>query len=402
MSESSFNRPVSKKDLYGLFVGGILGAFGTTAALASGKDPLIFLLGLATFYPAMALGVCLHEYGHVLGAWSSGGHVKFVQLGSRYAKWKPWKVHFLGVKWLINSAPFSGSAHVVYLEGDHYRLRQCWMIACGPLVNLILLLAGILALYFGHTETARPYLAGWCAAQVVLLFYSLIPRMHKLSGRVQPSDSLLFFKTLHYSDEEIDHAVQLNHASHKLAAENGELEKLDLPALLKKHEAEPGNLAVLWSLSFRLVASHDARCLPYLLQLLHDPRLPAPSLPSIIDIYLTNQLHAGPPENPEAADKLSQRLLEISDTISTRGTRGSVLVDLGRIDEGSTMLQDVLWKTKSELDKTYAHVFLALAEKHRGNLALAGEHAHEAARIAPDSPTLPRVADLLQLDRKAF
>jgi hypothetical protein len=55
----------------------------------------------------------------------------------------------------------------------------------------------------------------------------------------------------------------------------------------------------------------------------------------------------------------------------------------------------VLEKTTSTIDKTYANIFLALAEKQQGNLNLAREHAEKAAQLDPNCPALKRVSDLL-------
>jgi len=95
-------------------------------------------------------------------------------------------------------------------------------------------------------------------------------------------------------------------------------------------------------------------------------------------------------------DELSLELLEADPAnISIRGTRASVLVDLGRIDEGNAMLKEVLEKTTSTIDKTYANIFLALAEKQRGKLESAHEYARNAAKTDPGCPALKRVSDLL-------
>jgi len=59
------------------------------------------------------------------------------------------------------------------------------------------------------------------------------------------------------------------------------------------------------------------------------------------------------------------------------------------------MLEDVLVKTTSNIDKTHANIFLALAEKRRGRLDLARERAASAAKLDPTCPALNRVSDLL-------
>jgi hypothetical protein len=142
-------------------------------------------------------------------------------------------------------------------------------------------------------------------------------------------------------------------------------------------------------------AMNDPRLGDCLWKLAALPDVPPHVASELIDNFITNQLSVGPPFQPETTDALSAKLLDLEDSITNRGTRGSILVDLGRIEEGRMMLKEVLIKTTSRIDKIYVHIFLALAAKAEGNLALAREHAEKAAKIDPTCPALKRVSDLL-------
>jgi len=178
-----------------------------------------------------------------------------------------------------------------------------------------------------------------------------------------------------------------------------EIEVMSISELEAKHGADPANSPVLMILIGKLREIYDPRHLDYLLKLIELP-MSKEVIVEFIDAGITQQLNQGPFDRPEIMDQLSQRLLALDDTVSTRGTRGSVLVDLGRTDEGYAMLQDVIWKTESEFDKVYVHIFLALVQKQRGNTPAAREHAHEARKFGPDCPALQRVADLLEPDQR--
>jgi predicted Zn-dependent protease len=100
--------------------------------------------------------------------------------------------------------------------------------------------------------------------------------------------------------------------------------------------------------------------------------------------------------NSAEMDQLSQELIAANPgNISVMGTRGSILVDIGQIDEGKAMLIQVLEKTESLFDKSYTNIFLALAEKKQGNLEMARDYAERSAKLGPNCLALKRVSDLL-------
>jgi hypothetical protein len=392
-------RRVSSRELQSILVGIFVGGMGTAALVSNGHNPLDILLVGAMFYPAMFLGVCLHELGHAWGGLSVGGKVHLIELGRRYPQWRPWRVQILGVTWLINSAPTMGLTYVSFSTAKDFRTRQCWMIACGPSMNLALLGVGLLVPFFCDTSLL-PYATGWCLAQVYLCLLSIIPHMAKFPDKPRPNDGLLFWQTLRLADVEVERYVLAGRVSLQFCESEALARSLTIEELNGRHEAEPANLPILWHLAHRLADLNDPRCGLYFGKLVAHPDLPEAYLSEAIDFVITQRLGIGPPENFEEADRLSQQLLALSNSISTRGTRGSVLVDIGRIEEGKALLQDVLAKTDSTIDKVYSNVFLALAEKQLGNLELALGYARAAAKVDTHCPALTRVADLLDPQAK--
>jgi hypothetical protein len=386
----ALNRPVKRQDYLSLLIGVFVGGSTSYFFLSKGDDPLGLLLTFAVFYPVLFAGVCLHELGHAWGALSAGGTVGYIELGRRYERWKPWQFRLLGVRWVINSAPTCGLAHVSFPEAAYYRARQCWMIACGPLVNLLLLSIGLLILLCGGTLHS-PLLLGWCMAQGLLFAISVIPRVMLVSDTRRPNDALLFWQTLRLSDEEVLHRAQIGKIARRLDEAAPFARSATLAELIERHEANPNDLPILWHLAYRLSESSDPREGTYFGKLADHPEFPEKDAVLALDIHLTQQLHVGPPEDHERADRLSQRLLALSNSISTRGTRGSVLVDLGRVEEGKRLLAE----TSSKMDRAYANAFLALAAKAEGQLDAARKHAAAARKTDPASPVLARVTDLL-------
>lgn len=77
------------------------------------------------------------------------------------------------------------------------------------------------------------------------------------------------------------------------------------------------------------------------------------------------------------------------------GTRGAVLVETGRIEEGEAILQDVIAKSADDIDHGHAHFFLALAARARGDHPAAISAARRA-RILLSPQSIIRV----RLDRE--
>lgn len=115
-------------------------------------------------------------------------------------------------------------------------------------------------------------------------------------------------------------------------------------------------------------------------------RLSAVEEMAVLDVKLTIALATGDETPPEQLDEMSRRLAALGpDTGAALETRASVLIRLGRHDEGKRMLEQA---TPSGGD--YAAVlrllFLALAEHGLGDPATARAHLAEAHKIVNRGP----------------
>lgn len=94
------------------------------------------------------------------------------------------------------------------------------------------------------------------------------------------------------------------------------------------------------------------------------------------------------------ADKWSRRALEIAPGfITLKGTRASVLADLGRFAEAKPLLTEVFEQSESNIDKGTASVYLALCARAEGDLITARKLAKQAARIHPEPWLKKRIQD---------
>jgi hypothetical protein len=339
--------------------------------------------------------VCLHELGHALAAVSAGGSVHYIQLGRSYRELPLWSFNFLGFRWMVYSIPLSGLVRASFFTTSYYRLRTCWMIVAGPLINILGVVPAFLLIDQSNSARWTNLLVSWLFANRSVLLYTVLPRTYRYAGRSLPNDGLLVWHTLCYSDQDVERFVRHAVQTRELKDKAGLAETLSLPELLDRHEADPMDLIFLWHAVNKMNEENDSRYLQYTLKLLSSPQISEKSKADLIDSCLTWQLHAGPPMENETIDRLSLQLLAYDDSITARGTRGSILIDLDRVEEGKVILKDVLEKTKSPVDKSYANTFLALAEKRQGNIDLARFYAREALKSDPHAVVLKRIPDLL-------
>jgi hypothetical protein len=96
------------------------------------------------------------------------------------------------------------------------------------------------------------------------------------------------------------------------------------------------------------------------------------------------------------ADALSQESMTAMSWLpAVRGTRGTVLVAMGRIDEGLPMLLDSMSQAQLPNHKAQNACIIAEAECRRGNLEIARNYLEEARKLEPKCSLLSRAEAIL-------
>ena len=78
-----------------------------------------------------------------------------------------------------------------------------------------------------------------------------------------------------------------------------------------------------------------------------------------------------------------------------RATRGAVLVDLGRTEEGMALLESARAEALPAYAQAFLACFLARAESARGHADRAAEYLADARRVDPHCPQLKRMAETI-------
>jgi hypothetical protein len=251
------------------------------------------------------------------------------------------------------------------------------MVGAGPAFNailFILLVPSFFAVQFPDIFNGVkpvPLAPLMALANGCFLLMSLLPYRAKYDGVKLQTDGLRLLNLLFNRQPE----------AATLAASDG-------------HNAHP-NLAPSWL--WRLRHSKPEPFLREVETHLNNPNLPNEARCQFLDLYATGVLMFGAKDFLPEADRYSVELLAAKPAEWTvKGTRGSILVDLGKIEAGMAMLQNVMKNDPSEFDRAICASFLALGEIKQGHFSKAAEWIQFARRLDSNCAALHRIEPLLR------
>ena len=376
-----------------------LGALGLLALSGSGDGPHTAWLALNVFLTLLFIEMATlpHELGHALMAHALGCRVFSVTAGvgprilERTVR---------GVRFRLHAYPFGGFTVTVPRGRRFFRFKQFVVVAAGPAVNG-LLVAGALLLGRdleggGIVEGPRPALA-LLVANTVLLVGNLIPLRAASPAGVVPNDGLALLKLPFTKASAVTEALVARYALEADACrERNSLQEARSWAERGLGEF-PGAPVLHLSLGFTLVLSGDCEGARRQFLACAEAKDVAPALRALaLNNAAWVDAVTAPNDRLEEADRLSQDALETLGFIpALKGTRGAVLVALGRHDEGAALLRDVLRGSSADELHPMARASysgaLALALVAQGQLAEAATLLPAARGYDARSPLLPRL-----------
>jgi hypothetical protein len=268
------------------------------------------------------------------------------------------------------------------------KYRMLVFVLGGILGNCALVaVMALLALIGAVHERADFTLHAVVAAQFFLIATNLFPFRAKVDGVRLPSDGL--------------QVLQLLWAPRKGLTEAG----LAYRDMLAPYVG-PGNLQpdfssaaprILYQLMRRDILADSSALQEYRKTLERELAggLPREEELLVLDSLVTSGLISGDPAFRGQLDAWSQRAFKLGpDAPTLRASRGAVLVDVGRWEEGKAMLSQVS-AIEGSFDLLMKQVYLARAEYALGNPAAAKALAEAARRTGEAHPHWPVVTILL-------
>jgi tetratricopeptide (TPR) repeat protein len=377
------------------------------------------LLNLCLFPLFLAVLLPLHEAAHALSAWELGLRVFRIRIGSGPVLWagRLGRTHAE-----VRLLPVSGSTFIGHPDIREYRTTEFLTFLSGPLLHGLLLL---FVLGWPTTPAWVRHLRRWepdllpgpifVAVNVIMLVVSLLPNVAVEDEQVVPSDGLRLFQIPALSQAEIEEG----HARY-FSLEGAECLKAGqiLRAVewfehgLQLYPADPVN-GLLLGLALIRMREYD-RAREHLVELVNRPGLPADLQAHAADALATALLGIviTDPGRPKVTELLSDaercceeaasrgRLLSVQTRLSIEATRGCILIEQGKTEEGGAILRDVLDSFEDAEGRAYCLGYLAVAAARDRQRAEGRKYLEMAREFDPECVVLHRATrELERADR---
>ncbi len=366
----------------GVLCGGILGY------VLLGMDPLS-LPGrfLTTFFLVdvfFILSIIPHELGHAMAGRLAGWRVFAVVFGVGQ---RLFKFHFRDILFSFHAFPLGGYTRLAPVNGHWFRLKRFFVYFAGPAVNG--LVAGTLFWIWraSWNEPGTIDVRLCCWANLWVMAVNLFPFHSKTLGL--PSDGKQLLKTFFKTPAEVE----------ELRAQRFAVE-----ALLRRDEYKDRKGALEWSQqglalfpsNFHLLNIRGILCLDqgdYLRarEIFHQI-MPTqkPSKSNLNHYLILNNIAyvdvlLEDPALLAEADDFSKQAYQIGPwEPSFIGTRGSVLVAMGKLEEGIKLLNEAFQAQSTAGNKAENACHLAVAHARMKNLRTAEDYLDLARQLDPD------------------
>lgn len=353
------------------------------------------LLNLALFYLFCFLATIPHELAHAAAACAGRLRVFRVSLGM--GKLLLTMKRF-GWTWEIRAIPVSGAVLFGDPSARYFRLKRFLVTLAGPAANGLILLVLLWMVPVSSAFAGFPNrVAVWAdmfVANALLLLGGLWPHRSVTIYGEQPSDGLALLTIPFMKQPKIQEALESSYAQQAAEhMENGDLVSAGMVCAegLKRFPESlriRNNAAVVYG---RRGEHEEARRVYE--RLLQDQSI-TPQLKSLFQNNLAfTYLSLGDEGDLPKADQLSAEACASASWIPAfKGTRGSVLVEMGRLDEGLELLRNAMQSSTDGASKALIACHIAIGEARKGNRREALCSLDAARILDPSCFLLPRAA----------
>jgi hypothetical protein len=333
-------------------------------------------------FVGLAIGVACHELGHLTFAAVGSIPIRLIVVGAGPLLWRG----RYGETWLeLRVWPWAGRV-VPYPLVNYRRYWWALFLLGGVLGNMavICLLAGLEAV------GAAPDVLGPIAfAQVLIIVVTIVPCSVAVRGTQMPTDGMHLLQLL-WQPRDGPTQKRAAYIARLSRYGDGNAQPTISPASSR-----------IWSdLScYYLAPNGDARH-DFRAALLHEVEggdLATEEKIWVLDALVTDGLVSGDPAVLPCLDDWSRQALALGPELPTLlGSRGAVLVELGRYEEGKALLAPLAAASQAgSLDAFISRAFLALAERALGNEVTALQFANAARTAAEAIEKAPHVKAML-------
>lgn len=353
-------------------------------ALNPFSSTAIFFLEIALFLILMTPLIIIHELAHASVAGWVGLRVFGIVIGMGKTIWYG---KFLGLEWAINSLPVSGITTVGARPVPHIRSKLFLIYLAGPASHLLMALIFHLLLQ-GLPSSGWSYylLRALVFANVFLAVVNLFPRKVSVMTGMQGSDGWHLLRAPFLKESELTkqyigcfaaEAMQAYATNDLDAAKAWVVKAL---ALDEKSGIARNILGIILMARRDYHASRET-----FVGLLDSEDGKEPGLHYLLlnNIAYLNALLREPGLLIEADQFSAEALQHLPWVPAVTGTRGTVLVELGRLEEGIALLKKSMAGHAEKQGKALNACHIAIGELRRGDLDSARAHFAIAKTLDP-------------------
>jgi hypothetical protein len=358
------------------------------------------LVAGAAFLVGYIFNLIIHETAHAVAAAAVGGVVYQVEIGVGKTLCS---FQFWGWKWRLRSFPSSGITLWGPTSLEHPRLQRFAVVAAGMLATLLVFLGLLVVLgQFNLISLAMTPERWWVdiaggvlGSTLWLLCGVWTPGVSRRENRRVTTDALTLILLPWKKDTELREQVDIHRAMRE-ALEFYDASQKDSELAVRNATDHPQDIKAVATAAYLLRSTNDPRALQFAQQALALTGASDPSRKVFLDLVITSALDSGKLNEVPNAPLLIEEMLALNPQgLGNRATHAAGLIDLGRTVEGEAILGSIITEAKIALNLAYCHIFLAIAQKGKGDESCAREHAQKAALLFPQCPALKRVSDLL-------
>lgn len=351
----------------------------------------LWLCGLLVSYGLIAV----HETGHAIAGYLVGIEITDLTIGH----WRKLFTFNVGsVLVTIRAAPSTGYVSPVASSALFSAPRFTFFLLAGVLAEawVIALTASLPAIpqldSLGATALELSRLNVFCIGGTHIVF-NLLPRRVSFGGTLHFTDGLQlldFWRTRPEHGARKKRLAELLEVNALCSAKKFPAARDRLLAMLAQ-ELDDGLLSSLGNLHVECGEFDQAEAIWR--GLLAKPGLTSQKLAETLDALCCLLIFHGRNDLLPEADAWSTEALRHSPyAITLKGTRGSILIELGRIDAGIQMLNDVLKRSECPTDRAISSAYLAKACAAKGDRTVALQWLEKSRALNPDHLVVKRIA----------
>lgn len=358
----------------------------------------IWLLGFLISYSL----IITHELGHWLAARLVGVEVSDITIGH----WRRLvSFSIKGVSVNLRAAPSTGYVTIKPSLKSFSAPRMVAVLLAGVFAEGV-----FIALFaVGLSAPENLYSIGdlfvaFCRINIVFVgsyhtLINLLPTQGMVGGETRPSDGfqlIHLWKSRHQRPAQRQFFSDLQQVD-ALCLEGKHPEALEVACTLaNKHPDNIGLWQFIGTLHQKLGQMDKAESI--LRELIKRPSMPVLKLAELLDCLSSMALYYGRTEMFTEADAWTNEAFRYApNAITLKGTRGGVLIELGRIDEGIALLHEVIKRSECPSDQAFGTAYLAKAYAAKGDREESTRWMAKAQAINANHPLVKRISGELPI-----